>query len=271
MNTIEIKDLKVFAYHGVMPEENIDGQDFYISASLQVDTYTPAKEDELSLSVDYGMVCHFINEYMTANTFKLIETCAHRLAREILKAFPKINKITLELKKPHAPINLPFGCVSVKVTEGYHDVYLSIGSNLGDRASHLEYAIYALNNTEGTKVVKKSSFIETAPVGYIDQPDFLNGALQLRTILTPDELLERIHQIEAEEKREREIHWGPRTLDIDIALYDDLVINTESLCIPHLRMHERDFVLRPLCEIGPNVIHPVLHKSIYMLKNELKA
>lgn len=271
MNTdiIKIVDLKVFAHHGVFPEETQNGQDFYVSANLYLDTFTASENDDLTKSADYGAVCHFINDYMTLHTFKLIETVANNLAREILTSFPLINAVDIEIKKPHAPIGLPFSNISVKVSAKYHTAYLSIGSNLGDRKAHLDYAIYALGTSKDTFVYSHSSYIETAPVGYLDQPDFLNGAICIKTILTPEELLKKINTIEADEKREREIHWGPRTLDIDILLYDDIIYESRDLFIPHLRMHERSFVLEPLCEIAPNAVHPVLRKTAFMLKEEL--
>ncbi len=269
MGTIAINNLKVFAHHGVFPEETERGQDFYVSAKLTTDTLTASLTDDLSKTVNYGEVCHFIHDYLTKNTFKLIETAANRLADEVLKEFPAIDEITLEIKKPDAPIALDFDYVSVEVTRKYHTVYLSIGSNLGDKKGHLDFAVFALGREKGTSVTAKSSYKETAPVGYLDQPYFLNAALRIRTILSPEELLAKVQAIELEDKRERELRWGPRTLDIDIIYYDDLIYQSDTLCIPHLRMHERNFVLSPLCEIAPNVVHPILQKNTKMLREKL--
>lgn len=269
MGTIAINNLKVFAYHGVFPEETENGQDFYVCAKLTTDTLTASLTDDLTKTVNYGEVCHFIHDYLTKNTFKLIETAANRLADEILKNFPSISEITLEIKKPNAPIKLDFDYVSVEVTRKYHTVYLSLGSNLGDKKSHLDFAIHALSREKGTYVTDISSYKETAPVGYLDQPYFLNAAVCVKTILSPEELLKKIQEIELEDHREREIHWGPRTLDIDIIYYDDIIYQSETLCIPHIRMHERNFVLSPLCEIAPNIVHPILQKNTKMLRETL--
>jgi len=269
MDTININNLKVFAYHGVFPDETKNGQNFYVSASLQVDASVPATDDDLSKAVDYGKVCFFIHDFMTQNTYKLIETLAHNMANALLISFPDIHAVELEVKKPEAPVELSFECISVKVSRKYHTAYLSIGSNLGNRKGQLNFAIDSLGMKPDTAVVKYSSFIETAPVGYLDQPDFLNAVVCIRTILSPEELLHRIHSIENDAKREREIHWGPRTLDIDIVLYDDIVYESPTLNIPHLHMHERAFVLEPLCEIAPGVVHPVLGKTAAMMKDDL--
>ncbi len=140
--------------------------------------------------------------------------------------------------------------------------YIGIGSNIGDREKNLNSAIEMLKQKDGVEVTAVSSYINTAPVGYTDQPDFLNAVVEVTTTLCPQKLLEGCASIEKELKRERIIHWGPRTIDLDILLYDDLVLNDSNLIIPHPRMHEREFVLKPLKEISPKAFHPVLKKTI---------
>ena len=228
MSTITITNLKTFAHHGVLPEETANGQYFYVSAVITCDFAKAAKNDDLTETIDYGTVCHFIDRFMKENTFKLIETVADRLSDEILKEFPRITEITLEVSKPDAPIGLPFENVSVKTTKKYHTVYLSIGSNLGDKKGYLDFAVHSLSSEKGTYVESVSSYKETAPVGYLDQPYFLNAAVAVRTILSPEALLDFVQKIETEAKREREIHWGPRTLDIDIIYYDDLIYQSPT-------------------------------------------
>ena len=112
--------------------------------------------------------------------------------------------------------------------------------------------------------------LETKPYGYTDQPYFLNGAVRLRTLYSPEELLKRIHETEERGQRTREIHWGPRTIDLDILLYEDQVIETEELIIPHREMHKRMFVLEPLRQLAPWVRHPVLGTTVEKMYLELK-
>ena len=140
---------------------------------------------------------------------------------------------------------------------------------MGDKEQYLKNAIEKLGSTDDCRVTAISKFIETEPYGGVEQDTFLNGCLEIRTLMTPEELLKRVNTIEAEEGRVRTIHWGPRTLDIDILLYDNETIYTDDLKIPHIDMHNRMFVLEPLCEIAPYAIHPVLGKSVMRLKEKL--
>ena len=129
------------------------------------------------------------------------------------------------------------------------DVILSIGSNIGDRKENIEEAVRMLGGLDGTKVLKVSGMYETEPVGYEDQPYFLNICVLVNTTQSPIELLDSIHEIENLLKRKRVIRWGPRTIDIDIITYGDLNIDTEELQIPHPRYRQRAFVLKPLADI----------------------
>lgn len=139
--------------------------------------------------------------------------------------------------------------------------FLSLGSNLGDRIANLKAAVADLG-AAGTVIRRISSVYETEPVGYLDQPWFLNIALALETSLAPRELLGRCLEIEAVHGRVRSFRGAPRTLDVDILLIGDLVVNEPGLTIPHPRMAERRFVLAPLAEIAPDVLHPVCRQTI---------
>ncbi|MBQ6095986.1 MAG: 2-amino-4-hydroxy-6-hydroxymethyldihydropteridine diphosphokinase, partial [Lachnospiraceae bacterium] len=118
--------------------------------------------------------------------------------------------------------------------------------------------------------VKGSTFLETKPYGGVEQDDFLNAALALETLLSPKELLELLHDIERDAGRTREVHWGPRTLDMDILFYDKLVYEDEELILPHIDLQNREFVLKPMCELAPFLRHPVLGKTMQELLDELK-
>ncbi len=146
-------------------------------------------------------------------------------------------------------------------------VFFSIGSNLGNRAENLHRAIQMLAEN-GVKVERLSSLYETRPWGLREQPDFLNAVIEARTTIMPIELLDIIKNIEKRLGRAETVRWGPRCIDIDILLYDDMIIDNHMLQVPHPLMHRRGFVLRPLAEIAPELVHPVLKKDIKTLLEE---
>ncbi|MCI8321944.1 MAG: 2-amino-4-hydroxy-6-hydroxymethyldihydropteridine diphosphokinase [Dorea sp.] len=265
---IKIENLEVFARHGVFPEENRLGQKFLVSAVLYMDVREAGKTDKLGASADYGEVCRFIDTFMKEHTYKLIERAAESLAAELLTRIPKLEKVKVEIGKPWAPVGLPLKTVSVEIERQWHTAYVALGSNMGDRRAFLDGAVMSLGRLPHTKVVKVSSYYETPPYGMTEQADFLNGCLKLLTLLTPEELLDGLLGIEREAGRERVVRWGPRTLDLDIIFYDSLVLESEDLCIPHVEMHKRRFVLEPLCEIAPYKRHPVYGRTVReMLEN----
>lgn len=269
MDKIHIKNLEVYAKHGVFPEENVLGQRFVISAVLYTDTREAGRTDDLTKSIHYGEVSHFIKKFMEEHTFQLLETVVERLAEEMLLTIPRLYKVQLELKKPWAPVGLPLETVSVEIERQWHRAFLALGSNMGDKKAYLEMGVNGIKETKGCGVIAVSDFITTAPYGGVEQDDFLNGAMEIRTLLTPEELLERLHEIEQDANRERIVRWGPRTLDLDILLYDDLVMDTPDLHIPHIEMHKRDFVLKPMAQIAPYVRHPVYNRTVGELLAQL--
>ncbi len=147
------------------------------------------------------------------------------------------------------------------------DVFLGLGANLGDRSKNIEQAA-AMLGEHGT-VIAVSKLHETEPWGITDQPLFLNAALHLQTSLEAYNLLKSIFEIERNLKRERRVKYGPRTIDIDILLYGDTVIDEPGLQVPHPGMHERLSVLLPLIDIAPEVVHPVLRKTVAELLAEM--
>ena len=271
MDKITIQNLEVFAKHGVFPEENVLGQKFVISAVLYTSTRKAGITDELAYSVNYGEVSHFIKNYVESHTWKLLESVVEHLAEEILLHFPLLNQVDLEIKKPWAPIGLPLDTVSIEISRKWHSVYIALVSNIGDTKGFLDFAVHMLEKRSDCQVQKVSDYLVTKPYGGVEQDDFLNGALELKTMLDPEELLDALHEIEKAAHRERKTHWGPRTLDLDILLYDDLVFDTKDLHIPHVEMHLRDFVLIPMAQIAPWKRHPLTGKTMEEMKNNLKV
>ena len=139
--------------------------------------------------------------------------------------------------------------------------YLSLGSNLGDRAANLRQALEYLA-TAGVAAVRRSSIYETEPQDLREQPWFLNQVVEVKTALSAPELLARIREIERELGRQRMIAKGPRTIDIDILFYGDAILDTPELQIPHPRLAERRFVLQPLAELAPDLRHPKTNRTV---------
>ena len=141
MGHIGIRDLEVFAHHGVYPEETENGQMFYVSADLYLDTWDAEHIDDLNTSVNYGTVCEYIKDVMTRRNYRLIERAAGEICEDLMINFPKLNKVRVELYKPEAPIPIPFGTVYVEACREWQDVYIGIGSNMGDKEENIRSAI----------------------------------------------------------------------------------------------------------------------------------
>ena len=256
MDHIIIRGVEVFAYHGVYAKEREEGQKFLIDADLECDTSKAANSDELEDSIDYGKVTQLISTFMIKNQVNLLETLANQLAVELLTTFTECRNVTVEIRKPNAPIPVTFQDVAIKVTRGWHTAYIATGSNMGDREGNIENAILNLGADTKFKIIKTSKYYETKPYGEENQDNFLNGMVKLKTCCTPYELLDRLKVEERRAGRVKTSKWGPRPLDLDIIYYDDIIIDDENLTIPHGDMVRRDFVLQPLKDISPFHINP---------------
>ena len=271
MDKITIKDLEIFAYHGVLPAEKKQGQTFIVSVDMFLELRDAGVTDQLDKTINYAQVCDDISCVVTGDKYDLIEAVAENIADAILMKYHQIMELVVKVSKPQAPIDMTFDTVAVTVNRRRHIAYLGIGSNLGDKESYLDYGIDQLNKDDYIKVRKVSSYITTKPYGNVEQDDFLNGCLEIETLYSPQELLAVINDIEQGAGRKRLIHWGPRTLDIDILLYDKEIIMDDNLIVPHIEMSKREFVLEPLCEIAPFAYHPVYNKTVTELYQQLLA
>lgn len=270
MDKIYINNLEFIGFHGVFPEEKKLGQKFLVSLELTVDTREAGKTGDLTKSVHYGLVAQDVEKLFLEKSIDLIETCAENIAEMVLKKYELVKEVKVIVKKPWAPLQMHFENVAVEITRKWHRVYLSLGSNIGNKRKNLLEAIRKIGELENTEVVKSSTILETEPFGYLEQDNFLNTCLEVKTLMTAQEFLKEILQIELDMGRVREIKWGPRIIDIDILFYDKEIIEEDNLAVPHPWICEREFVLDPLSEIAPNYIHPLEKKTITMLARKLK-
>lgn len=148
--------------------------------------------------------------------------------------------------------------------------YLGLGTNIGDRFQNLRDALELLSEDDEINITNQSTIYETAPYGKTDQPDFLNMVIEVETSLSPTDLLDSGLSIEEKLGRVRKEVWGPRIIDIDMLIYEDLELNLDDLILPHKELHLREFVLEPFNEIAPKVVHPTFKKTINELYKKLK-
>lgn len=271
MDTIKIEGLKCFAYHGVYPEESAKGQDFILDIYLYLDLSESGKTDNLELTVNYGELCEFVKKYVCENRFNLLETVVQNLSRLTLLRYDKLLRgVKICMWKPNAPISVEFKNVGVEIKRYWHDAFVGVGSNIGDREKYLKNGLQLLNLNDDVVVKKVSTFIETEPYGGIEMDTFLNGVARIKTLLKPHELLKVCNDIESKFGRKRLVRWGPRTLDMDILFYDNMILDDEFLTIPHIDIKNRNFVLKPITEIAPGFVHPVYNKTMNDMLTELE-
>jgi len=269
MDQIKINGLEIYANHGVFEEEKKLGQKFIVNCTMFLDTRQAGLSDELEKSIHYGEVCNEITKFMSMHTYSLIEAVAEYLAAHLFMKFRLIRELDLEVVKPWAPIGLPVQSVSIAIHREWTKAYIAFGSNMGDRLKYIRDGIESLGKTGGCRILKVSDYIMTKAYGVTEQDDFLNGCLEMETLLEPEELLFVLNQIEEDEQRERLLHWGPRTLDLDILFYGKQIIDSEKLTIPHVDLKNREFVLKPMVQLAPYFRHPILGKTMKELLDEI--
>jgi len=262
MDEIRIENLKIYAYHGVFAEENKNGQNFYVNVTMETDLQHAGLTDALEDTISYAEVCETVREQMLGKTCSLIEAAAEDLSTLLFRKYRQLQRLTVEIRKPEAPIEADFESVSVKIRRARHTAYIAYGSNMGEVEKQVTEGILRIGEDPHCRIVKESGHLTTTPYGGVAEGNFLNGVLKIETLYTPQELLEKLHEIEASQGRERKVHWGSRTLDLDIIFYDDLVLDSEELVIPHPDMQNRDFVILPMAQVAPYYRHPLLKKTM---------
>ena len=248
---IHLRGVEAFGYHGVLPDEKRDGQPFVVDVVMELDLATAGGSDELDDTVSYAEIAGEVVARITGPSFDLIERLAEVVADDVLR-HRLVDAATVTVHKPQAPVGHPFTDVAVEVhrTRGV-PVVVALGANLGDAHATLESAVRAVAGLPGMRVRAVSPLVETDPVGGPEQPAYLNAVLVGDTTLDPDDLLRRLHEIEADHGRTREVRWGARTLDLDLIQVGTPASGSEvrrkdpALTLPHPRAHERGFVLVP--------------------------
>ncbi len=269
MDYIEVVDQKIFAYHGVLKEEKVAGQFFYISFKAYLNMEQAAEKDAMALSVSYADMCQTVKAAATGKVYDLIETLADKTARALLLEHPLLKRVVVTVKKPSAPVGEPVEYPAVTVDRSWHQTYIAAGSNMGASIETIKSAIAILNSNNSSEVTEIAGIVETKPWGKTDQANFYNTVFAYRTLLSPEKLMTLLLDTEQQFGRERKVKWGPRTLDLDLILYDDLISDDPYVTVPHPLMEERSFVLEPLCEIAPNVVHPLLGVRLFRLLERL--
>lgn len=264
MDQLRIKDLEVYAYHGVFGAEKELGQRFVLDLILDYDMTRAAKTGDLTASIHYGELAQDLTRWCQESKEDLIETLADKLIDRIFLTHPLVQRVSLEVKKPWAPVPLPLETCSVKLVRQKRKAFIALGSNQGSPAANLDAALEKMAEQK-IRILQASSRIETEPWGGVEQDSFLNQVVEVETWLNPEELMQTLLAIEAELGRVREIKWGPRVIDLDILYIGQEEIYSLDLIVPHPYVAERAFVLQSLVEIAPHFVDPVQKKSIRQL------
>jgi dihydroneopterin aldolase/2-amino-4-hydroxy-6-hydroxymethyldihydropteridine diphosphokinase len=259
---IRLTGLTVRGFHGVFDHERRDGQDFVVDVVLHLDTRPAAATDDLTRTVHYGELAEALAAVVAGDPVDLVETLAERLAARALSD-ERVRAADVTVHKPYAPIPLSFSDVAVTIRRdrsempgGVQRAVLSLGANLGDRRAALQSALEALAASDGVRVAAVSPVVETDPVGGPEQPEYLNAVVFVDTSLDPHDLLAVCLQIEHDHGRERLVHWGARTLDIDIVAVEGVTCADDVLELPHPRAARRAFVLAPWSALDPEARLP---------------
>ena len=237
--------------HGVLDFEKRDGQTFVVDVTMELTLEPAGRSDALGATVNYAVVADDVVARITGPSFDLIERLAEVIADDVLR-HAAVDVVEVVVHKPEAPVGHPFTDVQVRLRRANAPaVVIALGSNLGDRGETLAAAVDALDALPGLTVTSVSPVVETDPVGGPDQPAYLNAVATGRADLDPAALLAALHAIEGHHGRKREVHWGARTLDLDLVQFGapgtrhEVVSDEPALVLPHPRAAERAFVLVP--------------------------
>ncbi|MDD2534717.1 MAG: 2-amino-4-hydroxy-6-hydroxymethyldihydropteridine diphosphokinase [Eubacteriales bacterium] len=264
-DTIVLHGLQFNTLIGILPDEQNRPQPITVDLDLCLMPILSCQTDDLDQSISYAAIYDQLFALITKHHVGLVERLAGLIASTLLTDNPLLMAVSVSVFKPQAPLPGPFAKAGVSIYRTRADfnlrtpVDLSIGSNLGDRLALLQQAVAMLAGHPNNHIVATSSVYETTPVGLIEQPDFLNLVVRLETTLDPLMLLSHCQAIERQLGRERVLHGGPRTIDIDILTYGSVQTQSAELVLPHPRLAERDFVLIPRNELNTGSIQATPH------------
>lgn len=295
MDCIRIRQLEVWAYHGCEKEEREKGQQFYIDVELFCDTRQAATSDELEDAVNYAKVCRFIKKCMTDRTYNLMETAAEYTVNSLLKEFPKIREVEFTIIKKSAPENVDFGDVSISIRRRWNRAYLSMGINpetyslllmpadsnndiltgveidVQQQVDYLNQIVDNLYDDDNCRVVSLSNYVQTpfnSPAGVTH---LIYGCVEIETLYSPKQLQDfKDNLLELNKIRNIEEIDSSNIVDIDIILYENKIIRDGDIMIPDSEMHKKEYVLEPLNQIAPYVMHPIFYKTVSQMLEELK-
>ncbi|WP_336921287.1 2-amino-4-hydroxy-6-hydroxymethyldihydropteridine diphosphokinase [Aquipuribacter sp. SD81] len=268
LDRVSVTGIRARGFHGVLPEEKRDGQDFSCDVHLHLARSRAGRSDDLADAVDYSVVARKAYDVLAGPSLDLVEAVAERIAAAVL-ADERVEAVTVVVHKPQAPVGVPFDDVTVRVVRTRDDAVadavpdapllgvLALGANLGDPYATLHQAVLDLAAVDGLEVLEASPVVDTAPVGGPEQGRYLNAVLLVRTTLSPRALLHACQDVEKAHGRTRRIRWGARTLDVDVVALREadgtpVVVAAPDLDVPHPRAGDRAFVLAPWAAVAPD-------------------
>lgn len=254
MTVVRVQGVSFFAFHGVLEEEKRLGQRFRLDLEAIPWSDLAEETDAVADAIHYGELAERAVAVATTERYDLLERLGARIADVLFAEFP-LRAISVSIGKPSAPVPLALETVSVTVSRcAAAEVVVALGANLAEPVAAIRSAVDELATTPGVDLLARSRLYRTAPVGGPEQPAYVNAAVLLATRLDPLGLLDRLQAIEDVHGRTREVRFGPRTLDLDLLLYDGREIATDRLTVPHPRLAERRFALVPLLDVLPRAL-----------------
>lgn len=258
---IRVLGISAQGHHGVFAFEAANGQTFALDVELEVDTRAAARSDDLADTTSYAEVAADLYAMIDGERFNLLETVAERMAVAALR-HDGVDAVTVTVHKPEAPVGVPFTDVQLQIRRTRLSVVplepvtvvLALGGNIGDVEASLRTAVGSLRVHDGLEDVRVGPLVRTAAMtlpGSDPQADYLNTVVSARTRLAADEVLRLAHRLEASANRTREVRWGPRTLDVDVVAFGDVVSEDPELLLPHPGALVRPFVVVPWAELEP--------------------